>query len=248
MLVISIRFADTAILAIYKKAGCDPRPHKRSTLARVADRAGTRIGSDTRRRRNMGQTKPSPAPELGRELLEAQPLPLPRADARRPGQIPQDERAEGLAVQGDHRMPPRLPACDALDGCGPRAGALPRKIPWRPARRGRACPPWRWRYPLAPAPSPISCAAPAAIGALEHAHARWQRETVVSQNPFAQAPHVARIGHPFHQGQIRLLHVASRVQKPMAQLSVVGEQQKPRSVGVQPPTGKAPDGRAARRP
>ena len=71
MLVISIRFADAAILAIYKKAGCDPRPDKRPASARVADRAGTRIGSDIRRHRNMDQTKPSSAPELGRKLLEA---------------------------------------------------------------------------------------------------------------------------------------------------------------------------------
>lgn len=105
MLVISIRFADTAILAIYKKAGCDPRPDKRSTLARVADRAGTRIGSDTRRRRNMGQTKPSPAPELGREFLEARHFLFRERTRGAPGQIPQDERAEGLAVQGDHRTP-----------------------------------------------------------------------------------------------------------------------------------------------
>ena len=105
MLVISIRFADTAILAIYKKAGCDPRPDKRSTLARVADRAGTRIGSDTRGRRNMGQTKPSPAPELGRELLEARHFLFRERTGGAPGQIPQDERAEGLAMQRDHRMP-----------------------------------------------------------------------------------------------------------------------------------------------
>ena len=97
MLVISIRFADTAILAIYKKAGCDPRPDKRSTLARVADRAGTRIGSGARRRRNMGQTKPSPAPELGRELLEARHFLFRERTGGAPGQIPQDERTEDIA-------------------------------------------------------------------------------------------------------------------------------------------------------
>ena len=86
MLVISIRFADTAILAIYKKAGCDPRPDKRSTLARVADRAGTRIGSDTRGRRNMGQTKPSPASGLGREFLEARHFLFRKQEADQVGQ------------------------------------------------------------------------------------------------------------------------------------------------------------------
>ena len=105
MLVISIRFADTAILAIYKGAGCDPRSDKGPASARVADRAGTRIGSDIRRRRNMDQTKPSSAPELGRKLLEARHFRFRERTGGTPGQIPQGKGAEGLAMQGDHRMP-----------------------------------------------------------------------------------------------------------------------------------------------
>lgn len=138
MLVISIRFADTAILAIYKKAGCDPRPDKRSTLARVADRLRYSQTPE------HGQTKPSPAPELGRELLEARHFLFRERTGGAPGQIPQDERAEGLAMQRDHRMPHGFQHATHLAVAALAQAHFHVRSPAASASRPRL-PPWRWR-------------------------------------------------------------------------------------------------------
>ena len=61
-----------------------------------------------------------------------------------------------------------------------------------------------------------------------------QRGPVVQHEALAQTTQIVVVQTALHKRQIGLVHMAARMQKPMAQLAVGGEQEQPRGVGVEP--------------
>ena len=57
---------------------------------------------------------------------------------------------------------------------------------------------------------------------------------VVELDPLAQPPHAPAVRHALHLGQVLLLHPEGGMGQALGQLAVVGEDQQPLAVGVEP--------------